>query len=431
MARFPIEIRGFDQTSPSGGGSTPIGTITAIGQAANKVPVTDGADGVNWDVLANIASGTPTPDTVDGDPGATGTVADGGHTHPASDLYDLKGLDSVNTVPASGSAVTLPDPSSEQTSLVTLTASTVNLTFPAAALGSRFTLFMQQDSTGSRAPLFPANVGWLSSGQPTWSSTAGAIDVVNFYCPDGQNWYPTWAPLIGLASPAVPLNLVQSLLARGSGFSAPTSLTFPGNVTPGSALIAFFEPLLPGSVALSGGGVTWTQIESGWTDGSSTAVNMQAWLGLDSTGGGGTATISFGTNVLCGVVVELAGVVPASALDGSPVVSNYSSFPATTSPVTPTLNGDGVVLCIYGNNGTPEHIDGTQVWDGVMGTHVGTYTTASGWTLLVPNGSADDFPFLALKLNSTAGQPYDITINDVAGGTTHQSTLGFLLKNQS
>lgn len=410
-----------------GPGGTPItdAVLSAVGEPANKVPVTNGSSGVNWDSLATIADGTPTPDTVDGDPGSTGTVADGGHSHPTSDLYDLKGQDDVHTVPASGGAVTLPASSSEQASVVTMTASPCHLTFPAAVQGARFTLFLQQDSTGGRVPSFPPNVGWPASGQPTWSTAAGEMDVVSFFCTDGVAWYPMGEPILGLVSPATALTLVQSMFVAGVG-PAPTSLTFPGDVTPGSALIAFIDPI--GSLTLSGGGVSWTQIEPSWEDPTSAAVEAQVWLGLDSTGGGGTATVSFGAaEAAGGVIFELSGVFLSSALDGSPVVSEYTSFPATTTPVTPSRNGDGVLHFIYAHGGQISTVDGTTVFM----EPPGLYTTGSGYTLFNCHPTSSNGLTVALMTNSVSGQPYDVALAGPQGSPNQQTTLSLLLKNQS
>lgn len=49
-------------------------------------------------------------------------------------------------------------------------------------------LNLVQDGTGSRNPTWPASVKWAGGSEPTWSTGAGAIDIVSFYF-DGTNYY--------------------------------------------------------------------------------------------------------------------------------------------------------------------------------------------------------------------------------------------------
>lgn len=53
-----------------------------------------------------------------------------------------------------------------------------------------FTLILTQDATGSRTVSWPAEVNWASGTAPTLTTTAGAIDVLNFFTYDGgATWY--------------------------------------------------------------------------------------------------------------------------------------------------------------------------------------------------------------------------------------------------
>lgn len=94
--------------------------------------------------------------------------------------------DTVNTVAASGAAVTLPAMQTAAAHDVTLTAP-CTLTFPAASAGASFTLVLRQDATGGRVVTWPA-VKWPGGAAPTITPTASAVDVIQFYCANGTNW---------------------------------------------------------------------------------------------------------------------------------------------------------------------------------------------------------------------------------------------------
>jgi hypothetical protein len=73
----------------------------------------------------------------------------------------------------------------------TLGANTT-FTFSGASSGeeSRFRLYMRQDATGSRVPTFPASVVWPDDTEPTWSTAAGDVDVIEFSSVDGgTTWF--------------------------------------------------------------------------------------------------------------------------------------------------------------------------------------------------------------------------------------------------
>jgi hypothetical protein len=73
----------------------------------------------------------------------------------------------------------------------TLGANTT-FTFSGASSGeeSRFRLYMRQDATGSRVPTFPASVVWPDDTEPTWSTAAGDVDVIEFSSIDGGvTWF--------------------------------------------------------------------------------------------------------------------------------------------------------------------------------------------------------------------------------------------------
>lgn len=104
----------------------------------------------------------------------------------ASDVSAAPLVEAVNTVAASGTAQTLPDPSSQSISRVTLTGN-CTFTLPTAAAGKSFTVVTVQDATGSRIPTF-TGAKWAGGTMPTASTAANAIDVWTFLCADGSTW---------------------------------------------------------------------------------------------------------------------------------------------------------------------------------------------------------------------------------------------------
>lgn len=100
-------------------------------------------------------------------------------------------IETVNTVSASGAAVTLLDVPAATMHRVTLTANTtITLPFPGA--GKSFTVELVQDATGGRTVAWATPSGairWPGGTAPTITATANAIDVVSFICIGGTNWY--------------------------------------------------------------------------------------------------------------------------------------------------------------------------------------------------------------------------------------------------
>jgi hypothetical protein len=96
-------------------------------------------------------------------------------------------IESVNTVTASGSTLTLPDVTTATMHDVTLTADCA-FTFPAAGAGKSFSVRLVQDGTGSRTATWPAAVKWDGGTAPTLSTAASAVDTLWFVCFDGSTW---------------------------------------------------------------------------------------------------------------------------------------------------------------------------------------------------------------------------------------------------
>lgn len=97
-------------------------------------------------------------------------------------------IEAVNTVAASGTTETLPDPTTQSISVVTLTGNCV-FTFPTATIGTSFTLILKQDGTGSRTVTWPATVKWASGTDPVLSTPASSIDIFSFVCAETNVWY--------------------------------------------------------------------------------------------------------------------------------------------------------------------------------------------------------------------------------------------------
>jgi hypothetical protein len=96
-------------------------------------------------------------------------------------------IESVNTVSASGSALTLPDVTTATMHDVTLTAD-CTFTFPAAAAGKSFSMRLKQDGTGGRHATWDSSVKWDGGSAPTLSTAASAVDAFAFVCFDGARW---------------------------------------------------------------------------------------------------------------------------------------------------------------------------------------------------------------------------------------------------
>ena len=69
---------------------------------------------------------------------------------------------------------------------LTMTGNTT-FTFPSLAAGKQFTMWLNQDVTGSRVPTLPSTVRWSGGTAPTWTTTASKTDIVSFMC-DGTYW---------------------------------------------------------------------------------------------------------------------------------------------------------------------------------------------------------------------------------------------------
>ncbi|MET7867978.1 hypothetical protein [Micromonospora taraxaci] len=83
------------------------------------------------------------------------------------------------TVASAGAALTLPDQRDAALYVVTLTASTCTLTFPAGVSGRTFSLQLKQ-ATASRLVTWPVAVRWPGDSPPLLSTASGAVDELSF-----------------------------------------------------------------------------------------------------------------------------------------------------------------------------------------------------------------------------------------------------------
>lgn len=95
-------------------------------------------------------------------------------------------VENVNTVAASGTAQTIPDPTTATVNRITLTGN-CTFTFPTAGAGKSFTVVLAQDGVGSRTVTWPT-VAWPSGVVPTLTTAINKRDVFTFLCADGTTW---------------------------------------------------------------------------------------------------------------------------------------------------------------------------------------------------------------------------------------------------
>lgn len=142
-----------------------------------------------WPEKVSGAIESMIPGTLGGRMSNAGPVSD--QTNPAvegsGEVLDDSPIESVNTVSASGSALTLSDVTTATMHDVTLTAN-CTLTFPAAGAGKSFRVLARQDGTGSRVLVWPSEVDWPGGVVPTLSTDADAVDLLRFRCFDGSRW---------------------------------------------------------------------------------------------------------------------------------------------------------------------------------------------------------------------------------------------------
>lgn len=204
----------WDYASSGGGGGSagatgatgPAGSNGATGATGPAGTGTIGSTGIQGATGATGLTGSPGPTGATGPVGSTGATGTAG----TPGATGATGLTGATGSAASGTGITLKD-YSEQTfgvgnsgtavtinmangniQSLTLTGNvTLSVSNPAASgIASSLTLFLTQDSTGSRTVTWPTTTKWDSGTAPTLSTAAGAIDVVTLITQDGgTTWY--------------------------------------------------------------------------------------------------------------------------------------------------------------------------------------------------------------------------------------------------
>lgn len=100
-------------------------------------------------------------------------------------LSTFRGLKETLIIASTGTAYTI-DITAGTVQNLTLTANCV-LTFPTATSGEQFTLFLNQDDTGSRTVTWPASIRWAGGSAPSLTTTASKTDVLSFIF-NGTYW---------------------------------------------------------------------------------------------------------------------------------------------------------------------------------------------------------------------------------------------------
>jgi hypothetical protein len=96
----------------------------------------------------------------------------------------------VNTVAASGTALTIPQPGQYQLNDITLTGN-VTLTLPTPTKGKFLRFVFRQDATGSRTVTWPAGTIWPGGTDLVVTAAAGSIDYVEAICVVEGVWMVT------------------------------------------------------------------------------------------------------------------------------------------------------------------------------------------------------------------------------------------------
>lgn len=96
-------------------------------------------------------------------------------------------VESVNTVNAAGSAVTIPDVTVATINVLKLSAANCSITLPTPTAGESLLIVLTQDGTGSRTASW-SGVWWQSATTPTLTTTPNKSDVFSFISVDGAKW---------------------------------------------------------------------------------------------------------------------------------------------------------------------------------------------------------------------------------------------------
>lgn len=102
---------------------------------------------------------------------------------------------STTTPTGASAAVALAQPQQVSTEILTLHGATPAIALPVpAGAGARKRVVLIQDATGSRIPTWSVAGGaikWVGAAAPTLQTAAAGTDMVDFFSPDGVNWWGT------------------------------------------------------------------------------------------------------------------------------------------------------------------------------------------------------------------------------------------------
>ena len=112
----------------------------------------------------------------------------------------------VVTIASSGASQVLkPNVIGDSIYKVTLTGNTAfAIGTGAAGIEQTIRVYLTQDATAGRVPTFGTNVSWQSNVAPTFNSSAGSYDIVQFTTVNGGTTYAGLPVALGVAAPTVP-----------------------------------------------------------------------------------------------------------------------------------------------------------------------------------------------------------------------------------
>jgi hypothetical protein len=308
---------------------------------------------------------------------------------PQSDTY-LNIVESVNDVPSSGSAQTIPDVTSSTIGFITLT-SNCTLTFPVAAAGKTFQLALAQDSTGGRLVTWPSTVWWQSGIAPTLSTAPSLMDIFKFVCFDGSHW-------IGITevqgiSQFDPPSIVQFTHGGGGLEINSTTLSFDVAPTTGNMLVAFSLGTTNNSCSAPTG---FTQQYETQPVDNSTLQSFAHTVGNSETNSYAFSWSNTEYNSV--ILVELTGV---GSVDQAIASNSGSAFPSFTDNSYPNL-----VLVQIGQN-TGSGLAASNGWTTLFNLtnnyhqNLVVYQSAYGVTLSgnALNGDSTNLPIGLISLS--------------------------------
>ena len=172
--------------------SLPSGSVTTAGGVTITGTMTHGADGTGADVRLNTGTAG---DFVLWDASDKALEFTDSKITMGDNLIEtpvLKDIGETCVANATSGATDTIDLEDGNVHNVTLTA---NCTFtfsnpPASGTSGSFTLFLNQDGTGSRTATWPGSVKWAGGTAPTLTTTASRTDILVFTTIDGGTiWY--------------------------------------------------------------------------------------------------------------------------------------------------------------------------------------------------------------------------------------------------